>query len=247
MSGTAPQPPRAEDSRAQIARLVAAYVERHPEEEAGLAPLVAQLRRPEPVDDRRTMPGHVTAAALLLHPARRELLLVHHRVLQRWLQPGGHLDRGEQPAEAALRELVEETGVAGAALHPWHAAHALPDGALPPLDIDIHAIPAHPRGVEPPHRHLDFRYAFVIPPARGGAAAGPAEPALSPELAEVSALRWWSVDALAAADGGEPPVPGLQRAARKLRAILDADSDGNAGPGAGRGADAGSGATSRGR
>jgi 8-oxo-dGTP pyrophosphatase MutT (NUDIX family) len=211
------------ESLAAIARLVAAYRARHPEEAAALEPLVAQLARPERADDRATLPGHLTAAALLLHPARQQLLLVHHRALRRWLQPGGHLERDELPAEAARRELREETGVA-AAPHPWHAAHALPGGELLPLDIDIHGIPANERKREPPHLHLDFRYVFVIEPSRDAAHEASSAhdgPALRPDLAEVTRLRWMPLDELAARDGSAP-VEGLQRAARKLLAILAA-------------------------
>jgi 8-oxo-dGTP pyrophosphatase MutT (NUDIX family) len=38
-------------------------------------------------------------------------LLHEHEKLGMWLPPGGHIDRDEQPHEAALRETYEETGL----------------------------------------------------------------------------------------------------------------------------------------
>lgn len=74
-------------------------------------------------------PTHLTASAVVIGP--RGVLLHHHKRLARWLQPGGHVDPGEQPAEAAQREAHEETGVPVA--HP-------PTG--PQLvDMDAHALP----------------------------------------------------------------------------------------------------------
>jgi ADP-ribose pyrophosphatase YjhB (NUDIX family) len=42
-----------------------------------------------------------------------QILLIHHHRLGTWLPVGGELEPGETPAEAALRELREETGRAG--------------------------------------------------------------------------------------------------------------------------------------
>lgn len=54
-----------------------------------------------------------------------EILLVRRADDGRWSLPGGAIDPGEQPADAAVRETYEETGVhvvvdrvAGVALHP---------------------------------------------------------------------------------------------------------------------------------
>ncbi len=95
------------------------------------------------------VPGHFTASGFVLSPDRRSVLLIEHRRLRRWLQPGGHIDPSDRsPEAAARREVAEETGVADLTL--------LVDGLF---DLDIHPIP--PRSNEPEHEHFDLRYAFV--------------------------------------------------------------------------------------
>jgi 8-oxo-dGTP pyrophosphatase MutT (NUDIX family) len=46
----------------------------------------------------------------------REFLLMRHA--DRWDLPKGHVDHGETEIECALRELVEETGIAAADIEP---------------------------------------------------------------------------------------------------------------------------------
>jgi hypothetical protein len=43
---------------------------------------------------------------------RGRLLLLWHRKHSMWLPPGGHIEAGELPDDAAVREVLEETGVA---------------------------------------------------------------------------------------------------------------------------------------
>jgi 8-oxo-dGTP pyrophosphatase MutT (NUDIX family) len=146
--------------------------------------------------DRRIPEGHLTGSALVVSRDADRVLLVHHRKLQRWLQPGGHADPGETAGEAvALREAREETGIAGLALHP---------GAPRPLDVDVHAIPAF--GAEPAHAHLDLRYLVVAPEA--GVITRRAE--------ESSDARWFGWNELAALDLDK----GLIRALAKARRFL---------------------------
>ena len=91
------------------------------------------------------VPGHITGSCFIVDPVSRRLLLHHHRRLRRWLQMGGHVEKGESALEAALREGREESGLSDLTL--------ITDGAF---DIDVHDIPAL-KG-EPEHLHFDIRY-----------------------------------------------------------------------------------------
>lgn len=96
------------------------------------------------VFERRHAWGHFTGSAWLVSADGQRVLLMHHRKLGRWLQPGGHADGDADLAHVALREAEEETGVTG--LHV--------EGGI--FDIDRHRIPT--RGVEAQHWHYDVRY-----------------------------------------------------------------------------------------
>jgi len=93
-------------------------------------------------------PGHVTGSAWIINERRDRTLLVHHRKLNRWLQPGGHADGGFDLASVAFREAREETGL--------HSVSLLSPKIF---DIDIHLIPA--RIDEPKHLHFDVRFIFI--------------------------------------------------------------------------------------
>lgn len=94
--------------------------------------------------ERSNQAGHFTGSAWLVSADGMRVLLMHHRKLDRWLQPGGHADGDTDLAGVALREAQEETGVTGLHL----------DGGI--FDLDRHRIPA--RGGEPEHWHYDVRY-----------------------------------------------------------------------------------------
>src|SRR6266567_5943399 len=58
----------------------------------------------------RSLPLHLTASALIVHPASGRVLLRWHPRQQAWLQVGGHGDPGERdPLGIARREAAEET------------------------------------------------------------------------------------------------------------------------------------------
>jgi 8-oxo-dGTP pyrophosphatase MutT (NUDIX family) len=113
-------------------------------------------------------PDHLTASAVVLDPTGTQVLLVLHRKVGLWLQPGGHVDDGDPSlAAAALREAVEETGVPGLVVDPV------------PCDLDRHPAPCGARD------HLDVRFLVRAPAASA--------PVVSEESLDV---RWWPVDAL---------------------------------------------------
>ena len=51
------------------------------------------------------------SAAVAIHDERMRLLLCLHRDKNVWVTPGGLVEPGEQPADAAVRETWEETGL----------------------------------------------------------------------------------------------------------------------------------------
>ena len=53
---------------------------------------------------------YFTACGIVFND-KNEILLVKHRRYDKWVLPGGQLKAGEVPHEAALREILEETGV----------------------------------------------------------------------------------------------------------------------------------------
>lgn len=123
---------------------------------------------------RTCLDGHLTGSALVVDEATEQILVLFHRKLQRWLQPGGHADGDANLAAVALREATEETGIDGLGIDPV------------PIDLDIHRVA--PPG-EPAHDHLDARY-LVVAPSHAAATRNH----------ESEALRWVGRDELGSLD-----------------------------------------------
>jgi 8-oxo-dGTP pyrophosphatase MutT (NUDIX family) len=87
--------------------------------------------------------------------------LIHHPRLHRWMLPGGHLEPNENPAEAALREVNEETGFTAQLIttHTDGLTNAVP-GVPVPVWIAEQQVPAEARHPHP-HVHVDHLYLAV--------------------------------------------------------------------------------------
>jgi len=177
--------------RRQVLEILAAAVLRDDRDRGELRRIEELVRRQPDCLLRSSLAGHLTGSAFVMDAERKRLLLIHHRALDRWLQPGGHADGDPDLAAVARREVLEETGVGGLEL--------LQPG---PFDLDIHAIPEKP-GV-PAHLHYDVRFLF----------AAPAGSTLQADEREVRAAVWVPLDDL----GRLPLDESVLRPARRIGA-----------------------------
>jgi 8-oxo-dGTP pyrophosphatase MutT (NUDIX family) len=181
------------DRRAHLRELLTAFAPADAEEHAHCARMLELTEAAgDPFARDHFAPGHFTASGFVLAPEGDALFFIHHRKLDRWLQPGGHIEPGDADVlAAARREVAEEVGLLDAALAP---------GFAQVFDVDVHPIPARPD--EPAHEHFDVRFVFQAP-ARDAVSAGD----------EVKGGRWLTLDEVTA----EATDESVARAGRKLR------------------------------
>jgi 8-oxo-dGTP pyrophosphatase MutT (NUDIX family) len=125
-----------------VERVLADVAAREPideRERASIAEVLSTVPRLARPFDKDADPVHITGSGLIV--GRRGIVLLRHRRLGIWVQPGGHVDAGETPWDAARRESAEETGLAVRFL----------DEAPELAHVDV-----HPGGRG--HTHLDLRY-----------------------------------------------------------------------------------------
>jgi len=133
--------------REQLRRSLLGRVPIDEAERASITRTLAELDRVADLFDQDVDPVHITGSAIVI--GARGVVLLKHKRLGLWLQPGGHVDVGETPWDGALREAHEETGLV------VRFAADVDDAGLPALvHVDVHA---GGRG----HTHLDLRYLVV--------------------------------------------------------------------------------------
>jgi len=121
------------------------YAIAHPQEGEVMASFMEFVVSEPECFNRCFVDGHVTGSAWVVDRGGSQVLLTHHRKLDRWLQLGGHADGDSDVLSVAFKEAEEESGLSDFT----HLGSGI-------FDIDIHRIPA--RKGEPEHFHYDVRY-----------------------------------------------------------------------------------------
>lgn len=101
--------------------------------------------------DRTLLHGHVTGSAWVLNPARTHTLMMHHRKIGLWLQPGGHADGDPDVLQVVLKETSEESGI------PLSRISLIDEDVF---DVDIHTV--YPSQFDDRHEHFDVRFLLEI-------------------------------------------------------------------------------------
>ena len=151
------------------------------------------VQRHENCASRSLRRGHLTGSAWVVDPGLRQTLLTHHRRLEMWVQPGGHVEEDDDMLTAAWREAREESGLSSV---------TSPLSMI--FDLDVHVIPG--RQAEVRHLHYDIRYLFI---------ADPAEPLTA--TWESKELRWVDLEQI----GELTQEESISRMVRKTVALRD--------------------------
>lgn len=152
---------------------------------------------------------HATASTFVFREGTGgwQMGVITHPRLGWAMVPGGHVEAEETTAEAAVREVAEETGLAGVRLIRLPAP-GLPEGfplerVEPPWWITEMSVPADNHLAEP-HIHVDHQYLAVASDA-------------GPVAASAHPFRWRSEDEVQALDMPED----TKLLAKMLFAVID--------------------------
>lgn len=135
-------------TRDPLLELLRRYVPPTTDRASELERIISFVEREAACAERSHQFGHLTGSAWVVNKTRTMALLLHHRKLNRWMQPGGHADGDLDLLAVALREAREESGLRS--IEPV-------SGEV--FDVDIHEIP--PFKDIPAHYHFDVRFLLV--------------------------------------------------------------------------------------
>ena len=129
------------------------------------------------------MRNDFVASGIVLNEEGNKVLLIHHKKLNKWLPPGGHLDENELPHDCAMREVFEETGTEAELVNAteYFGFDNEIETQLPAPYCVIHeVIPATGKDVE--HMHVDFVYLMRA-----------SEKDIVPQEKEINDAKWFSL------------------------------------------------------
>jgi 8-oxo-dGTP pyrophosphatase MutT (NUDIX family) len=149
----------------------------------------------EDLYSRQNQWGHLTGSAWIVNHSLTRVLLILHGKYNRWVAPGGHVDAGETPFEAAVRETAEEVGIRSRLAKSYI------------FDLDVHGIPHSEKKNEPPHWHTDLRFIMFVSD----------RVTIRLDENECAGVQWFEIDALLVNDDAN-----LKRMAQKTVAIRNA-------------------------
>lgn len=135
--------------RQQLLELLAHYKTPFMEEAAMAQRTCRFIMQHENCFDRNLAVGHVTGSTWVVNPPRSHVLMLLHRKLNLWLQPGGHADGDPDIIRVVLKETSEESGV------DLEQIHLVSEEIF---DVDIHTVHAS----EHDHRHEHFDIRFLV-------------------------------------------------------------------------------------
>lgn len=160
-----------------IKKQLSNYLQIFPDEENSLFLLKKQILEDQKIFSRKNFEGHITASGLVISSDKKVLVIFHNK-LQKFLQPGGHIEKDDKNIVfSAAREVREETNLNNIALCSW----CLENNS--PIMIDAHKIPKNKQKNEREHYHHDFMFIFTTK-----------EKGITLDTNEVSDFSWMSID-----------------------------------------------------
>jgi 8-oxo-dGTP pyrophosphatase MutT (NUDIX family) len=146
------------------------YLPLAPEEIAAREKILRFVKENESCFERSLDIGHITGSSWLISRDGEKALLMLHRKLGIWVQPGGHSDGNPDVLAVAIREAQEESGI-----------RAIIPVTRNIFDLDVHEIPENKR--EMAHQHFDIRFLLQV--------VSDEEIVMSPESKK---LQWFGKD-----------------------------------------------------
>ncbi len=161
-------------------KIIDGYIIKYQDEEKKLSTIYSQTKNnnEKSLIDRKNYEGHFTASAFVVLEQTKKMLMIHHKILKLYLQPGGHIDiLDKSPLDAAKRELFEETGIESCCLE-YKCIDSYNE--LVPFNISVHIIPENIKKHEDVHYHYDLQYLFFCNK----------KPDINIDMDEINSYKW---------------------------------------------------------